>query len=567
MAGSSYTVIMTKKDAIKALGFTASLLELLGENEFRAKAYQTAERALDNLAGDWDALVAKGFVGVRGIGTQLAANLSEFHATGKFVPLEELKALVPNGVVGLFRVRGLGAKKIRVLWDAGIDSLPALIMAARENKLAPLKGFGAGSQAKILEAAEFTATASERRLLPEAEFALEKLVVLLEGIAILEAGGSTARHLETIGDLDVIALGDKTKILERLQIFSPLPDSQYPHLLAFHFDGFDVQLCCATPESIGAARFIMTGSKPFLESALAKATELGLTISSENLTRSSDVIATPTEQVVFAALEMPFVPTFWREAEHLGRAIPTDLVQFEQIQGMLHCHSTYSDGSHSIREMSLAAKALGMTYFGICDHSRSAFYANGLSIAKVREQWQEIDTLNAELEGITILKGIESDILTDGSLDYPDEILAGFDFIVASIHSQFTLSSAAQTQRLIKAVQNPFTTILGHPSGRLLLRRPPYEFDVQAVLEAARMAGTIIEINANPNRLDIDWRFMLEAKDNLFAINTDAHSTAGFADLRYGVHAAQKGGLPTNRCVNTWSKEAFLEFAQQKRQG
>jgi DNA polymerase (family 10) len=206
-----------------------------------------------------------------------------------------------------------------------------------------------------------------------------------------------------------------------------------------------------------------------------------------------------------------------------------------------------------------------MLYLGICDHSRSAFYANGLSIERIKNQWLEIEALNQELEGITILKGIESDILSDGSLDYPDEILSGFDFVVSSIHSQFTLSYAAQTARLIKAVQNPFTTILGHPTGRLLLRRPSYEFDMKAVLEAALEAGTVIEINANPNRLDLDWRIVLEHPKNLFAVNTDAHSTAGYLDLIYGVHAAQKGAVTAERCINTWSMQKFLEFATTKR--
>jgi DNA polymerase (family X) len=257
-------------------------------------------------------------------------------------------------------------------------------------------------------------------------------------------------------------------------------------------------------------------------------------------------------------------PPTWREAEHLGREMPAQLQQ-HQMQGMLHVHSNYSDGSHTVREMALAAQKLGFGYLGICDHSRSAFYANGLSIGRVQQQWAEIDALNAENLGIRILKGIESDILSDGSLDYPEEVLAGFDFVVSSIHSQFTLSHAAQTERLIRAVQSRFTTILGHPTGRLLLRRPSYEFDVTAVIEAAREAGTVIEINANPNRLDLDWRVVLAHPDNLYAVNTDAHSTAGYLDLPHGIAAAQLGGVTPERCVNTWAVEEFIEYARRKR--
>ncbi len=558
---------MTKKDAVKALALTASLLELIGENEFRAKAYQTAERALENLTGDWEELVAKGFTGVRGIGGQLASGLSEFHATGKFAPLEELKAQIPSGVLELFRVRGLGAKKIRTLWDAGVTSLAAFIAAAEQDQIAQLKGFGAGSQAKLLEAALFAAKASERRLLPEAEEAFKQLKALFPESVQLEPAGSLRRHLETIGDLDVVALGEPEVIMAVLAPFQPVAGKVYSHLLEFSFMGFEVQLALADPETLGAAQFIMAGSKPFLKTAFAAAEQKGYSLPflSTGLMRESNLIPTAREEDIFALLEIPFQPPELREAEHLGRTLPTRQLELKDIIGMLHVHTNASDGSHSLREMALAAQKLGMKYLGICDHSRSAFYAGGLSIEKVRNQWQEIDTLNAELEGIQILKGIESDILADGSLDYPDEILSGFDFVVSSIHSLFTLSFAAQTERLIKAVQNRFTTILGHPTGRLLLRRPSYEFDMKAVLEAAKEAGTIIEINANPNRLDLDWRIVLEHPEQLYAVNTDAHSTGGYLDLPYGVKAAQKGGVSLERCVNTWSAQEFLEYTAKKR--
>ncbi len=555
---------MTKKDAVKALGFTASLLELIGENEFRARAYQTAERALDNLTGNWEDLVAKGFTGVRGIGVQLASNLSEFHSTGQFMPLEELKKEIPKGVLELFRVRGLGAKKIRVLWDADILSLTMLIEAAQSGQLASLKGFGLGSQKTILEAAEFVVLSGERHLQQSAESAFVQLSGLFPDSVRLEPAGSLRRGLETIGDLDLIVLGDHDLIFECLAPFNPVPDTQYPHLSAFLFEGLSVQLCITNAQNLGAARFVMTGSKPFLETAFASAQTKGFALSSQGLFRGSDPLATPSESDVFRLLELAERPPELREAEHLGRILPTNLVQQNQILGMLHVHTNASDGSHTLRQMALAAMDLGICYLGICDHSRSAFYANGLSIARVQEQWLEIDALNAENLGIQILKGIESDILSDGSLDYPDEILAGFDFVVSSIHSQFTLSAAAQTARLVKAVQNPFTTILGHPTGRLLLRRPSYEFDMQAVLEAAREAGTIIEINANPNRLDLDWRIVLEHPKNLFAVNTDAHSTAGYLDLVYGIQAAQKGAVTTERCINTWSVENFVGYAKKK---
>jgi DNA polymerase (family X) len=550
---------MTKKDALKALSQTASLIEYLGDNEFRAKAYQTAERALDNLGGDWEGLCERGFTGVRGIGTTLATHLSEFHATGKFPPLEELKTQIPSGVLELFRVRGLGGKKIKTLTDSGIQSLPDLILAAEQNRLATLKGFGAASQKSILENAEFAQKASERRTRSQAEHALHQLEQMLAGVATLQPMGSLRRGLETIGDLDVVVQGDKATILEKLG--HPTPDPQYPHLYSFLLEGMTVQLCHAAPESLGAAQLMMTGSKPLL-AELRNSSNLNL--SSKGFFEGERQVPTPTELEAWQVLGRTMLPPYWREAEHLGREVPTQL-EMRQMQGMLHVHSNYSDGSHTVREMAVVAQKLGFSYLGICDHSRSAFYANGLSLGRVQQQWAEIDALNTENLGIQILKGIESDILSDGSLDYPEEVLAGFDFVVSSIHSQFTLSSTAQTKRLIRAVQNRFTTILGHPTGRLLLRRPSYEFDVSAVLEAAREAGTIVEINANPNRLDLDWRMVLEHPNNLYAVNTDAHSTAGYLDLPHGLAAARLGGVTPERCVNTWSVTEFTQYAHQKR--
>lgn len=550
---------MTKKDALKALGFTASLIEYLGNNEFRAKAYQSAERALDNLSGDWEALCERGFTGVRGIGAQLAAHLAEFHATGKFPPLEELQNQIPSGVLELFRVRGLGAKKVRTLSDSGIQSLTDLIRAGEENRLANLKGFGAASQNSILENALFAQKSAERHTRSHAEDVFAKLEQMLVGIAKLEPMGSLRRGLETIGDLDVVATGEKTQILELLG--NPNTDPNFPHLYSFVLDGMTVQFCHAEPAFLGAAQLIMTGSKLLLQE-LRKNTDIE--ISSKGFFHAQQHLSTRSELEAWQLLGRTMPPPEWREAEHIGREVPAQL-EMQQMQGMLHVHSTYSDGSHTLREMALAAQKLGFKYLGICDHSRSAFYAGGLSVPKVQQQWAEIDALNNENLGIVLLKGIESDILANGDLDYPDDILAGFDFVVSSIHSQFTLPSSAQTERLIRAVQNPFTTILGHPTGRLLLRRPSYEFDVAAVLEAAREAGTIIEINANPNRLDLDWRIVLEHPQNLYAVNTDAHSTAGYLDLPHGIAAARKGGVTPERCVNTWDIEQFRQYVQQKR--
>jgi DNA polymerase (family X) len=562
---------MTKKDTVNALGSTADILELLGENEFKVLAYRRAERILDNASGDWDALVAAGFKNTPGIGAPLAASLTEFAQTGSFAPLEDAASLVPPGVLDLFRVRGLGPKKIRNLWNADVTSIEALIEACRAGRVAALKGFGAGTQTKLLEGAEFVLTNSERRHVAVAEGAFEFLKAHLEGVVSrIEPGGSLRRGFETVGDLDAIVIGDREAVMKALEPFGAHDDPHYPWLIEATIAGMTAQIQVASAESWGASHLMMTGSKPWLETPLEAATERGLEFTSEGLFRNGTLQPTPTEEDAFKLLGLPYVIPEWREPEHAALLEtlpdPASLIQLPQMRGMLHIHTSHSDGAHTVKQMALAARALGMTYIGVCDHSQLAAYAGGLTPARVRAQWQEIDEVQAELEGIRILKGIESDILSDGSLDYTDEILAGFDFVVASIHSSFTLSEAAQTERLVRAVSNPYTTILGHPTGRLLLRRPPYKFDLEAVLSAAEAHGTIIEINANAYRLDLDWRDVLHARGRVkFAINTDAHHTDGFDDLKYGVRIARKGALETKDVVNTLGVEEFLGLARGKR--
>ncbi len=563
---------MEKKQAVKVLGLTADVLELLGENEFRVLAFRKAERMLDRWDGDWNAAIERGLTGIPGLGGQLGPQVLEFVQTGSFAPLEDAGSLVPPGVLELFRVRGLGPKKIRALWDAGVDSISSLLEAAREGRVASLKGFGSSTQAKLLEEAEFTLRSSERRHADAAEDVFQALVAQLEGtVTRITSGGSLRRGLETIGDLDAVVIGDREAIKRALEPFNATDDPNYPWVIAATIEGMDAQIAVNTPESWGAGVLMMTGSKPFLKSLMARAAELGLDFSSRGLFKNSQILPTPTEQDAFAALGLEYVIPEWREPEHAGITDlpdPEKLVQLDQMRGMLHVHSKYSDGSNTVRDMALGAKARGSTYLGICDHSQFAFYANGLTPDRVRAQWQEVDALNAELDGFRILKGIECDILNDGRLDYDDELLAGFDFVVASVHSSFSLSEVAQTERLVRAVTNPFTTILGHPTGRLLLRRASYRFDHNAVLEAAESCGAIMEINANPYRLDLDWREALTWRNRVhFAINTDAHVVNGFDDLIYGVRAARKAALETDRVVNTWTVERFLEYARAKREG
>ncbi len=562
---------MDKKQALKAISLTADILELLNENEFKVLAYRKAERHLERFDGNWDEALATSFKKVSGIGAQLGVSLVEFADSGVFAPLTDVASLVPPGVLELFRVRGLGPKKVRVLWDAGVDGITGLLEVGRSGKLATLKGFGAASSAKIIDDAEFSLKSSERRLLSEARAVFGMLSDQLQGVLTrLEPAGSLARGLETCGDVDAVAIGNRDAALKALEGFGAQNDPEYPWLIGANIEGVTIQLGVVDVETWGAAKLMLTGSKPFLEIVKAKALEKNIDFSSRGLFISGVLIPTLTENDAFQALDFEYVIPEWREVEHLGQTDlpnPENLIQLGQMRGMLHVHSNWSDGAASLRDMALGAKARGAKYLGICDHSKSAFYANGLDETRVQAQWREIDALNAELEDFRILKGIESDILAGGDLDYDDEILAGFDFVVASVHSSFGLPEAQQTERLVKAVSNPFTTILGHPTGRLLLRRPPYKFDHAAVLEAAKVHNTVIEINASPYRLDLDWREVLEARASglKFAINTDAHRVQGFDDLWYGVQAARKAALETEMVVNTLEMEDFLKLARAKR--
>jgi DNA polymerase (family X) len=561
--------IMDKKAAIKAINLTADLLELLGETDFRVSAYRRAARGLDGI--DWEQAKAADFRGVAGLGPQLAPLIREFAESGVFLPLENAASQVPAGVLTLFHVRGLGPKKIRALWDGGIHSLSALIKAGEAGQLGQLKGFGAATATKIVEAARFVITSNERCHRSTAVAIFEHLKALLAPVATqIEMAGSLRRGLETIGDIDIVVQGNETAVLTALSAYSPVSDQQYPWLFSFSVADTPVQLAIGTPEQYGTTLAIMTGPKTLVQTMQKQAMALGLTLDSRGIAKNNLLLPTTTEAECFEMLNLPYTIPEWREPEHQATANPpnpAELVTVAEITSMLHVHSTWSDGSASIEAMALASKALGCRTIGICDHSQLAFYAGGLTTERVRAQWSEIEAL--EIEGIRILKGIECDIHSDGSLDYDEELLAGFDFVVASIHSAFGLGQAEQTKRLIRAVSNPFTTILGHPTGRLLLRRPEYAFDKRAVLEAAAASRTVIEINANAYRLDLDWRDVLANRDLItghglrYAINTDAHSIEGLRDLQYGVAVARKAMLTAEEVVNCWDIDDLLGFKQK----
>ncbi|RDI96613.1 DNA polymerase/3'-5' exonuclease PolX [Meiothermus sp. QL-1] len=530
---------MNRKELAGMLAYAADLMEVLGEGEFRARAYRAAARSLEQVEDDLTRLAAQGFRGVKGVGPGLAPMLKAIVESGEFPYLAELEARVPPGVLALFRVQGLGPKRIRTLWENGVDSLEELVQWAEAGQLRTLPGFGAKSEASLLEAARYALQSQRRVLLPVALEAAGLLLADLQQAGLrAELAGSARRGLETVGNLDLVAVASPGAVREALGQHA---ESLQGNVVQGRLEGLPLRVFCTEAASFGTALVQATGSQAWLE-ALGPLPP-----------------ACPTEAAVFEALGRPFVPPYWREKEHIGLDPPASPLEPHQLQGVIHLHTTYSDGSASLRQMAEAALVQGYRYMVVCDHSRSAAYAGGLSVEAVLRQWAEIDRLNAELAPFRILKGIESEILPDGSLDYPEEMLARFEVVVGSLHSALSLEPAEQTERLLRALDNPYLSILGHPTGRLLLRRRGASADWERVLERAVRNRKIVEFNCNPARLDLDWRLLLAWRGHLnFSLGPDAHSVEGLADIRYGLLYANKAGLAPAQVVNTWPPEQLI---------
>ncbi|RMH54790.1 MAG: DNA polymerase/3'-5' exonuclease PolX [Deinococcus-Thermus bacterium] len=530
---------MTRKELAGLLEYAADLMEVLGEGEYRARAYRVAARSLERLEADLSELAAQGFRGVRGIGPGLAPVLKEIVKTQEFPYLAELEGRIPPGVLALFRVQGLGPKRIRALWENGVESLEELVRFAEEGRLRALPGFGAKSEASLLEAARYALQSLRRVLLPVGLEAGRLILADLQNAGFrAELAGSVRRGLETVGNLDLVVEGPPGAVQKALGHY--MREAQ-GNLLLGQVEGLSLRVFCAEPASFGSVWVEATGSREWL-SALGPIPQ-----------------GCATEEEVFLALGLAYIPAYWREKEHIGLSPPEDLLGPQALKGLIHLHTAYSDGTASLRQMAEAAVAQGYAYMVVCDHSKSAAYAGGLQEAAVRQQWAEIDRLNAELSPFRILKGIESDILPDGSLDYPEELLAHFEVVVGSLHSGLSLDPKAQTERLLKALDNPYLSILGHPSGRLLLRRKGAQADWERVLERAEKNRKAVEFNCNPHRLELDWRTMLAWRERLyFSLGPDAHSPEGISDLQYGLLFAQKAGLRPKSIVNTWPAEQLI---------
>ncbi|WP_293946546.1 MULTISPECIES: DNA polymerase/3'-5' exonuclease PolX [unclassified Sphingobacterium] len=551
---------MDNKAISKIFKLCSQLMELHNENPFRTKAMASASFKLDKLPFRIDDASLEELSAQPGIGKSTAEKAKEVAQTGTFKELQVLLANTPSGVVEMLTIKGLGPKKVQIIWqDLGIESVGELLYACNENRLVEAKGFGLKTQEEIKKSIEFSISNQGWFLYAKVLSQADTFYAILKThfpSSLLSFTGDFRRKCEVLSTVDLLIsesieavekfLGDYT-LVEKTENSLEITDE-----LGFTFKVFSTNINDFYRDLI-----LSTGSTAHLDLLF-------------NIL--SDLPSLSSEEAIYRNLRLDYIEPELREGlDEIERAqnhtLP-QLIQFKDLKGTLHNHSTYSDGVHTLEQMALYCKdALGLEYLGICDHSKTAVYANGLSIERLEEQWKEIASLNEKLAPFKIFKGIESDILSDGSLDYPDEVLAQFDFVVASVHSNLKMDEEKATARLIKAIENPYTTILGHPTGRLLLSRSGYPLDFKKIIDACAANKVVIEINANPLRLDLDWRWHRYAveKGVLLSINPDAHRTEGLLDMQYGIFVAQKGGLEAKNCLNTYSLTDITNYFSNRR--
>ncbi|HEY3323984.1 MAG TPA: PHP domain-containing protein [Planctomycetota bacterium] len=552
----------------------AQRLELAGEMPYSIRAYHNAAHSVLGLNVPLAEVVAKGKLReIPGVGEAIAEKIIKLHKTGTHPTLEHLREQMPSGVLDLLQVPGLGPKKVALLYtELKVSSLEELEEACKTGKLKPIKGLGSALQSHCLEAIEKMRQRVGQQRLNEAASDMQAVRNYLQqqnpGWVRVEFAGTLRRACELVTDFTLVAEGDSRRVEKHEAVRINVSD-------ASHF---------------GVTLLFATGSAEHVSALQAYAAAKDLKLTADGLWRQKSGVAPASvpageeilcreERDVYAALGLPYIEPELREGRPLFGAkneveaaaagnLPA-LIRDADLRGVLHCHSSFSDGHETLHGMAEAARKLGYHYFGIADHSKSAFYAGGLKEETIREQHKQVDKLNAEYaaQDFRVFKGIESDILQDGALDYSDDVLQSFDFVVASIHSRFGLGKEAQTQRLIAAASNPRTTILGHPSGRLLLQRDAYDIDLDAVLQACAKNGVVVEINAHPQRLDLDWRWHQRALELgcMLAINPDAHSRAELEVVHWGVLMARKGAVPRGRILNCMELPAIAEFFAKRK--
>ena len=559
------------------------MLELAGENPFKVRAYERGAQAILAYPGDFEEAVGSGELRkTEGIGATLFTNVQTLVRTGSLPYYDELRARFPPGLSECLRVPGLGARKAKLLYETlGIDSLEALERACQEGRLAAVKGFGARTAEKIVRGIALIRSSAGLHRFHRAKARADEVVAALSttGLASsIEVAGSLRRRKEVIRDIDCVAASGQPEALAAA--FRGLPGvadvtAEGPTKTSLRFaDGLAADLRVVAPEDFPAALLYFTGSQEHNTQLRGRARRSGLKLNEYGLFRTEpprERISASSEADLYAALGLSFIePELregWGEIEAAECGELPRLVEEADLRGLIHLHTTASDGRDTLEAMVAATRDAGYSYAAITDHSKSAAYAGGLAEERVLAQREEIRVLRRRFPGFRIFHGTEADILADGSIDYGDEFLEGLDLVVASVHSRFGLPAQEQTLRLIRAVRNPLVSILGHPSGRLLLSREPLAADWEAVLAAAAESGCALEVNGNPERLDLDWRHCRRAVERgiLLAIDPDAHSVAELGLAALGVGIARKGWVTAEATLNAKSAEELAEWLQRRR--
>ena len=567
--------MVTKEKVIEILEEIAVLLELSGENPFKSRAYSNAARNLEKIPEDLHDLASQGKLhDIQGIGDAIGRKISELLSSGKLEYYEKLKASIPPGHLEMLKISGLGPKKIHALYqELGIKTVGELEYACHENRLVELKGFGKKTQDNILAGIERIKNYSLRRLYDEVwEEANGLLPVVKKNKYVIDASiaGSLRRGYETVKDIDILAAtrhpGEVAEAFVAADGVAGVIARGDTKISVTLKSGINADLRIVTPEEYPYALHHFTGSKEHNTAMRSRAKDMGLKMNEYGLFRGEKRITCHSEKDLFAALGLQFIEPELRE--NMGeieaaekKQLPV-LVEKKDIHGIFHVHTSFSDGTDSLESIVAAVIKMGLSYIGISDHSQSAYYASGLQKKDLAAQHELIDSLNEKHAPFHIFKGIESDILKNGDLDYVDPILDGFDFVIAAVHSNFNMPQNEMTERICRALANPYTTMLAHPTGRLLLAREPYAVDMLKVMDTAAAYGKVLELNANPYRFDLDWRncILAHQKGVKIAINPDAHSIAGLAHMDYGVKIARKGWLTRDDCLNCFDLEKIKAY-------
>jgi len=548
---------MTNKDIAKTFQYLGNIMELHGENPFKIRSYSNAYNLFRKLPTPLSEMTEAEISNLKGVGKAISGKIRELLETGEMATLKKYEEMTPEGIREMLHIRGFGPKKVRVIWkELGAESIGELLYACNENRLFELKGFGQKTQEDLKQKLEYFQKSKNKFHYAALEQEANDLVGLLKGKlpeARISLTGAIRRRCNVLESIEILIGTDNgvEQIFDN-QLLIKIDEKDGP-VNEKTKNELPVKIYHCPKAEFGSKLLLYSAEKEFLYSFL-------------KFSAGNNFKGLSEEKAVFEKAGLPFIEPELREAEWTlplaqKNQLPK-LIEESDIKGVVHNHTTYSDGLHSLREMAEYARSLGYEYIVISDHSQAAFYANGLQPERVLQQMAEIDELNKKLAPFQVFKSIESDILNDGSLDYEEDILKQFDLVIASIHSNLRMDLEKATHRLIAAIENPYTTILGHPTGRLLLSRKGYPIDYQKVIDACAANGVSIELNANPYRLDLDWRWIhyTQEKGVLLSINPDAHSTVGIHDIHLGLLSARKGGLTKEGCLNAFGLKEFEKF-------